>query len=95
MATDTRAADPGPREPAASPRVAGGPVAFHTGPNGDITYADLLTGKVRRLVYRPATAPRSASFSSTSDPATRTVDLLGRGLLRPRRRRADLQLGLR
>ena len=52
---------------------AGGPVAFHPGPNGDVTYADILTGKVRRLVYGAGEPAPVAAFSTTSDPTTRTV----------------------
>ena len=52
---------------------AGGPVAFHAGPNGDVTYADILTGNVRRLVYGAGNRPPVARFTTTTDPATRTV----------------------
>ncbi len=52
---------------------AGGPVAFHTGPNGDVTYADLLNGTVRRLVYAVGNRPPVAQFTSTTDAASRTV----------------------
>ncbi len=52
---------------------AGGPVAFHPGPNGDVTYADINTGKVRRLVFGNGNRPPVASFTTTTDPATRTV----------------------
>lgn len=54
-------------------RDAGAPVAFQTGPNGDITYADILTGKVRRLVYAKGNRPPVANFRSTSDAPTRTI----------------------
>ena len=41
---------------------AGGPVAFHSGPNGDVTYADIFSGNVRRLVYSAGNrAPSRAS----------------------------------
>ncbi len=53
---------------------AGGPVAFHPGPNGDVTYADVLTGNVRRLVYRPGNREPVARFTTTTDPTTRTVN---------------------
>ena len=52
---------------------AGGPVAFHPGPNGDVTYADIFTGNVRRLVYGAGNRPPVARFTTTTDPATRTV----------------------
>ncbi len=51
----------------------GAPVAFQPGPNGDVTYADLVTGKVRRLVYLPGNRPPSARFTHTVDPLTRSV----------------------
>ena len=43
------------------------------GPNGDVTYADILSGNVRRLVYGAGNRPPVAAFTTTSDPATRTV----------------------
>ena len=51
----------------------GGPVAFHPGPNGDVTYADLLSGNVRRLVYSGENRDPVAAFTISSDAATRTV----------------------
>jgi glucose/arabinose dehydrogenase len=51
----------------------GGPVAFRPGPNGDVAYADLTSGVVRRLVYSPGNRPPTAVISSTVDAATRTV----------------------
>ncbi len=52
---------------------AGGPVAFHPGPNGDVTYADILSGNVRRLVYGAGNRSPVADFTTTSNPTTRTV----------------------
>jgi glucose/arabinose dehydrogenase len=52
---------------------AGGPVAFHAGPNGDVTYADVITGNVRRLVYKPGNRDPVARFTTTTAPTTRTV----------------------
>ncbi len=52
---------------------AGGPVAFHPGPNGDVTYADIISGNVRRLVFGAGNRPPVARFTTTSDPTTRTV----------------------
>ena len=52
---------------------AGGPVAFHPGPNGDVTYADILGGSVRRLVYGNGNRPPVARFTTTTDATTRTV----------------------
>ncbi|WP_270889968.1 PQQ-dependent sugar dehydrogenase [Pedococcus sp. 5OH_020] len=51
----------------------GAPVAFHAGPNGDVTYADLVTGKIRRLVYSPGNRAPVARFLSTTDAESRTV----------------------
>ena len=61
---------------------AGGPVAFHPGPNGDVTYADILTGNVRRLVYAPGTG---SLLPASPRPRIRRParDVLGRRLLRP------------
>jgi glucose/arabinose dehydrogenase len=53
---------------------AGAPVAFHTGPNGDVTYADIVTGKVRRLVYSPGNRAPVARLLSTTDADTHKVD---------------------
>ncbi len=52
---------------------AGGPVAFHPGPNGDVTYADLYTSQVRRLVHVAGNRAPVARFSTTTDAATGTV----------------------
>lgn len=52
---------------------AGGPVAFQTGPNGDVTYADILTGNVRRLVYTAGNRAPVARVTATTDATTRTV----------------------
>ncbi len=51
----------------------GGPVAFHPGPNGDVTYADLLSGNVRRLVYVGENRDPVATFTTSSDASTRSV----------------------
>jgi len=51
----------------------GGPVALQSGPNGDIAYADIVGGAVRRLVYAPGNRPPTAVISTTVEPATRTV----------------------
>lgn len=52
---------------------AGGPVAFHAGPNGDVTYADLFTGNVRRLVYAAGNRAPIARFTTTTDASTGAV----------------------
>ncbi|WP_439379610.1 PQQ-dependent sugar dehydrogenase [Amycolatopsis lexingtonensis] len=55
----------------------GGPVKFAAAPNGDIVYADILSGKLRRLSYSAGNTAPVASASSTTDPATRTVSFDG------------------
>ena len=52
----------------------GGPVAFQPGPNGDITYADITTGMVRRLEYTSANSAPVPHIDYTANPDTRTVD---------------------
>ena len=54
---------------------AGAPVAFHPGPNGDVTYADLLRGYVRRLVHTTGNRAPTAQFATTTNAANRTVSL--------------------
>ncbi|GAA2156787.1 glucose/arabinose dehydrogenase [Humibacillus xanthopallidus] len=73
LATDTAGAMTRAPESAGFATEAGGPVAFHTGPNGDVTYADLLGGTVRRLVYQAGNRAPSAKFSSTTNAASKTV----------------------
>lgn len=54
----------------------GAPVKFGTVPTGgDIIYADIASGKLRRLVYAPGNVPPDPVITSTVDPATRTVAL--------------------
>ncbi|OZM75306.1 sugar dehydrogenase [Amycolatopsis antarctica] len=55
----------------------GGPVSFGTAPNGDIVYADLLTGQLRRLSYAPGNNAPVAVIGTRTDPATRTVSFDG------------------
>lgn len=62
---------------------AGGPVAFHPGPNGDITYADLLTGTIRRIVYASGNRRPTADITSSTDPDRRTVSFSGAGSYDP------------
>lgn len=55
-------------------RGIGGPVQFGTGPGGDIVYADIFTGDLRRLSYTPGNrAPQAVATVAGTDPATRTV----------------------
>ena len=58
---------------------AGAPVAFHAGPNGDVTYADLISGQVRRLVYNPGNRAPVARFAYTTDADTRRVSFSAGG----------------
>ncbi|MFC4001456.1 PQQ-dependent sugar dehydrogenase [Prauserella oleivorans] len=51
----------------------GGPVKFATGPGGDIVYADIYSGQLRRLSYVPGNAEPIAKATTSTDPATRTV----------------------
>ena len=73
MATDAGGRLTRPPEATGFARDAGGPVAFHPGPNGDVTYADILSGNVRRLVYSTGNRAPVARFTTSSDPTTRTV----------------------
>jgi glucose/arabinose dehydrogenase len=52
----------------------GAPVKFGTVPTGgDIVYADIASGKLRRLVYSPGNVAPDPQLTSTADAATRTV----------------------
>ncbi len=52
----------------------GAPVKFATVPTGgDIVYADIHSGKLRRLVYSPGNVPPEPEITATVDAATRTV----------------------
>ncbi|MFN2563126.1 MAG: PQQ-dependent sugar dehydrogenase [Jatrophihabitans sp.] len=73
LATDTNGALTRAPEAAGFATDIGGPVAFHAGPNGDVTYADLVAGNIERLVYTAGNRPPTAQFTSTTDAATRTV----------------------
>jgi hypothetical protein len=55
----------------------GGPVKFAAAANGDIVYADILSGKLRRLSYSAGNTIPVANASSTTDPDTRTVSFDG------------------
>jgi glucose/arabinose dehydrogenase len=73
MQTDSAGNMVRPPEAAGFGTEVGGPVAFRAGPNGDIAYADISSGMVRRLVYAPGNRPPTAVMSSTVEPDTRTV----------------------
>ncbi|MGX7826648.1 PQQ-dependent sugar dehydrogenase [Actinokineospora sp. 24-640] len=52
----------------------GAPVAIKAAPvSGDIVYADIATGNLRRIVYQPGNRPPTADLATTTDPATGTV----------------------
>lgn len=65
-----------PEEPPFATGI-GGPVKFAAAPNGDVVYADILSGNLRRLSYVDGNAPPVAHASATTDPATRTVTFDG------------------
>ena len=60
-------------------KAVGGPVAFHRGPNGDITYADITSGTVQRLVYTSANRAPVPHIEYTGDPDTNTVSYSAAG----------------
>lgn len=55
----------------------GGPVKFGAAPNGDIVYADILTGNLRRLTYTAGNTAPVAKATTSTDPDTRTVSFDG------------------
>ncbi|HET8643510.1 MAG TPA: PQQ-dependent sugar dehydrogenase, partial [Pseudonocardiaceae bacterium] len=55
----------------------GRPVKFDRGPNGDIVFADIGTGRLNRLSYVPGNRPPRAVATTDTDPATRTVSFDG------------------
>ena len=69
------------RAPENPPRFTdiGGPVKFGAAPNGDIVYADILTGKLRRLTYTAGNTAPVANATSSTNPDTRTVSFDGTG----------------
>ena len=73
LATDTTGHLTRAPEASGFARDAGGPVAFHSGPNGDVTYADLVSGNVRRLVYSAGNRAPAAHYTTSTDADTRTV----------------------
>ncbi len=57
----------------------GGPVKFAAAANGDVVFADLYTGVLRRLSYATGNQAPVAVATSETDPATRTVSFDGTG----------------
>lgn len=54
-------------------RDIGAPVKFGAAANGDIVYADIVTSRLRRLVYAAGNRAPTARATLSNDPATRTV----------------------
>lgn len=54
----------------------GGPVEF-AAPNGDLVFADIQTGNLRRLSYTQGNTAPVATATSTTNPDTRTVTFDG------------------
>jgi glucose/arabinose dehydrogenase len=57
----------------------GGPVKFGTAANGDIIYADIYTGTLKRLIYSAGNRAPVAQATTTTNAATRTVAFDGSG----------------
>ncbi|RSN59284.1 sugar dehydrogenase [Amycolatopsis sp. WAC 04182] len=57
----------------------GGPVKFLAAANGDIVYADIYTGLLRRLSYTTGNKAPVAVATSETNPGTRTVSFDGSG----------------
>ncbi|MGW4060990.1 PQQ-dependent sugar dehydrogenase [Amycolatopsis sp. NPDC004747] len=55
----------------------GGPVKFAAAPNGDIVYADILSGNLRRLSYADGNTAPVAKATTSANPDTRTVSFDG------------------
>ncbi|KHF44425.1 MAG: PQQ-dependent sugar dehydrogenase [Saccharomonospora viridis] len=55
----------------------GRPVKFDTAANGDIVFADIGSGKLKRLTYTPGNQRPVAKVSLETDPETRTVTFDG------------------
>ncbi|MDS0133850.1 MULTISPECIES: PQQ-dependent sugar dehydrogenase [unclassified Amycolatopsis] len=55
----------------------GGPVKFAAAPNGDIVFADILSGNVRRLSYSAGNTAPVAKATTATNPDTRTVTFDG------------------
>jgi glucose/arabinose dehydrogenase len=51
----------------------GAPVAFDTAPNGDVVFADIASGNLKRLRYSAGNRPPTAVAEATNDPDTLTV----------------------
>ncbi|MBE1574961.1 PQQ-dependent sugar dehydrogenase [Amycolatopsis roodepoortensis] len=69
------------RPPETPPKFSGigGPVKFAAAANGDIVYADIYTGLLRRLSYTTGNKAPIAVATSETNPGTRTVSFDGSG----------------
>jgi glucose/arabinose dehydrogenase len=61
-----------PQSPAFGSAI-GAPVKFDAAPNGDIVYADIASGTLKRLSYTSGNTTPVAKATSTTNPDTRTV----------------------
>ncbi|MDQ1659231.1 MAG: hypothetical protein QOD41_4314, partial [Cryptosporangiaceae bacterium] len=53
----------------------GGPVAIHPEINGDLAFADILSGQIKRLRYEAGNRPPTAAATVTNDPSTLSVSV--------------------
>jgi glucose/arabinose dehydrogenase len=53
----------------------GAPVKFDTAPNGDVMYADILTGTLKRLRYGAGNRPPVVVAEASNDPTTLTASV--------------------
>jgi len=69
------------RQPESPPKFTGigGPVKFAAAANGDIVYADIYSGSLRRLSYTTGNKAPVAVATSETNPDTRTVSFDGTG----------------
>jgi glucose/arabinose dehydrogenase len=71
LGTDTK--DQITSAPARFATGVGAPVSFDTAPNGDVVYADIASGTLKRLRYGAGNRPPVAVAEATNDPDTLTV----------------------
>jgi glucose/arabinose dehydrogenase len=69
-----------PQNPAWATDI-GGPVKFAAAPNGDLVYADIVSGNLRRISYSQGNSAPVAKATSSTDPDTRTVTFDSTGSL--------------
>jgi hypothetical protein len=56
---------------------AGGPVAMKSGPNGDLVFADIISGNLTRITYAAGNRPPTAQATTAVNADTRTVTFDG------------------